>query len=234
MDAAGIAVGISLFLLAFVTLLLSVIVMRKYRGGLNSYLWWGSGIFLGFVTIVQETFIYFGYWSQLLIQSYIFMVALLVALLSIGSVNLMKSGWVRATWLGYMILMTIATAYFAFTTTVSQSVVTKGVILGALPIYDIIFSTLVTAPAATAVIVLALYSTYKTKKLGTLFIAAGGIVISIAGTLFILRSFPVTLYYSEFVGVFLLFIGFIEFPVRNSARLRAAAAAVAGQGKGME
>ncbi len=231
MSTGDAAVGASLILLALVTLYLAMIVLRKYRRGANSYLWWGAGIFLGFVTIIQEAFIYFGYWSQPLIQSYIFMVALLVGFLSIGSVNLLRSEWVRGTWLGYITLMSIATAYFSFTTPVSRDVVVGGVILGAFPLNDIISSTLVTAPAATAVIALALYSTWRTRKPGTLFIAAGGIVISIAGTLFVLRSFPATLYYAEFAGIILLFLGFIDFPSRHTLPA-AASAAAAGHGRG--
>ncbi len=213
------AVGASLVVLALVTLLLSALVLRKYRKGANSYLWWGAGLFMGFVTIMQEAFIFFGYWSQPLIQSYIFMVALLVGFLSIGSVNLLKNEWVRAAWFVYIVLMSIATAYFSFTTYVSQNVVVNGVILRGLPLNDVLSSTLVTAPAGTAIIVLALYSTYKTRKAGTLFIAAGGIVLSAAGALFALDSFPVTLYYSQFVGILLLFIGFLNFPVGHTKQL---------------
>lgn len=212
MTPEGAAVGASLVVLSLVTLLLSALVLRKYSRGKNSFLWWGAGLFLAFVTIMQEAFIYFGYWSMPLIQSYIFMVALLVGLLSIGSVSLLRNGWVRAAWLAYMILMSIATAYFSFTTEVTQSVVVEGVVTQALPLNDVISSTLVTAPAATAIIVLALYSTYRTRRPGTLFIAAGGIVLSAAGSLFALNSFPVALYYSEFVGILLLFLGFLNFP----------------------
>ena len=206
------AVGASLVVLSLVTLSLSILVLRKYSMGKNSFLWWGAGLFLAFVTIMQEAFIYFGYWSQPLIQSYIFMVALLVGFLSIGSMSMVRNGWVRAVWLVYMILMSITTAYFSFTTSVSTSVVEKGVVTQALPLYDIISSTLVTAPAATVIIALALYSTYRTRRIGTLLIAAGATVLSVAGSLFALHSFPVALYYAEFVGILLLFLGFLDFP----------------------
>lgn len=224
MTPAEIGAGISIVALAFVSLVLSIIVFRKYRTGLYSYLWWGAGIFLGFVTILQEAVFYFGAWSERLMQSYIFLVALLVGLLSVGSVDLMKSKWVRAAWFGYVVLMSIATAYFSFTTPVGRDVVVNGVITGTLPAVDVISSTLVTAPGAIAIIVLALYSTLVRGKMGTLFIAAGGIVISISGAMFVLRSFPVTLYYAEFAGILLLFLGFIEFPSRNIERSGASAA----------
>ena len=212
MTPEGAAVGASLVVLSLVTLSLSILVLRKYTMGRNSFLWWGAGLFLAFVTIMQEAFIYFGYWSQPLIQSYIFMVALLVGLLSIGSMSTVNNGWVRAVWLVYMILMSIATAYFSFTTGVSRSVVQNGVVTQALPLYDIISSTLVTVPAAAVIIALALYSTYRTRRIGTLLIAAGAIVLSIAGSLFALNSFPAALYYAEFVGILLLFLGFLDFP----------------------
>lgn len=223
------AVGASLAVLALMTLLLSVLVFRKYRSGLSSYLWWGTGIFLGFVTITQEAALVFGYWSQPLIRTYIFLVALLVGVMSVGSVNLLKNGWIRATWFGYVVLMSIATAYFSFTTPVGRDVLVGGVLLGTLPSIDILFSTLLTAPAALALIALALYSTLKTRRLGTLFIAAGGIVLSISGALFAIRSFPALLYYAEFVGVLLLFIGFIEFPSGHAGSVRTWPAPSAGR-----
>ena len=175
------------------------------------------------MTILQEGIIYFGYWSQPLIQSYIFMVALLVGLLSTGSVSMLKSGWMRGAWLGYIVLMSIATAYFCFTTPVDRSAVVNGVIIGALPQLDVISSTLVTAPAATMLIALALYSTYRHRTMGTLFIAAGAIVLSVSGSLFALRSFPAAFYYSQFTGILLIFLGFIGFPSgrRSGTRLPA-------------
>ena len=223
MTPAEIGAGISIVILAIVSLVLSIFVFRKYRTGLYSYLWWGAGIFIGFVTVLQEAVFYFGYWSEQLMRTYIFLVALLVGLLSIGSVGLVKSKLVRAAWFGYMVLMSIATAYFSFTTPVGRGVVVNGVITGTLPAVDVISSTLITAPGAIAIIVLAIYSTLVRGKVGTLFIAAGGIVISVSGAMFVLRSFPVTLYYAEFVGILLLFLGFTEFPSKSPGLFGASA-----------
>jgi len=206
-------VGISIVVLSLASLLLSLLVVRRYRRGAYSYLWWGSGLFLVFVTVLQEALVYFGTWSQLLIRSYIFLVALLVGLVSVGSVQLVRSRNIRYVYFFYFLIASVVTAYFSFITPVSQDVVVKGIILGPLPTSDILISSLLTGPAATVIAALALYSAVKMKKAGNLFIAAGIIVISIAGTLFDIRTFPVVLYYAEFIGIILLFIGFELYPV---------------------
>ncbi|MGA7861778.1 MAG: hypothetical protein WCB19_07975, partial [Thermoplasmata archaeon] len=72
---------------------------------------------------------------------------------------------------------------------------------------------------------LALLGVYRKRVWRLAYIAAGILVISAAGGLYIV-SVPVTLYYAEFIGVLLLYIGFGG--VRPSTLRRPAPAAAGG------
>ncbi len=205
-------VAASIVVLSLVALLLSVLVLRRFRvDRQRCYLYWGAGLFLVFVTLVQEAALYVGVWSQLLIQSYLILVAVLVGVLSLGSAELSLRGLSKYLWFGYMVVTSVALAVVGLLETVSSSVVSGGVVSGSPPTSVLILSSLVTFPAAAMLIASSLYGVVRTKRYQLLYITIGTIVISIAGSLYLV-SFPVTLYYAEFVGVALLFLGFVQIP----------------------
>ncbi len=211
----NIFIGLSIAALSLVSLLLSLMLFKKYRIK-TSYAFWGMGVFLVFVTIMQEAIIYFGYWSEFFIQTYIFLIALLVGLISIGSVLLLKSKIYRYIWIVYVTLASLVTFYYSYTLLVPQSIVVNGVIINnvVLPVMDVVASSLLTIPAACVIIILALASFIKNKSYQPLLIALGVVIITIAGTLYIV-NFPVLLYYAQFIGIVVLFFGFISLPKKN-------------------
>ncbi len=83
-------------------------------------------------------------------------------------------------------------------------------VFGPLPLSVVITSSIVTFPAAAILIIVAGISYYRGHDKKMLSIILGTIIVSIAGTLYIVQ-FPAFLYYAEFIGIVLLWLGFFDF-----------------------
>ncbi len=206
------AIAVAIGILSGVTLLLAAFLLRKYaRGRRVSYLYWGSGILLIFVTLAEEAALYSGVWSQPLIRSYLVLVALLVGILSLGSAELSLRGRWKVLWFGYIGVTGVAVTVVGILTSVPSSVLYEGVVWGLPPMAIVVASSLMTIPGAMLLILASLYGAWTQKRWELLYITVGTIVISVSGSLYIV-SFPTTLYFAEFVGVVLLFLGFVKVP----------------------
>lgn len=208
MDALRVLILISIGVLGLLAALLGVMEWRRYtRQGARAHLYWSVGLGLVFVTLLEEAAFYAGYWSSALLGSYFFLVALLVGILSWGSSeNGLPQKW-RPIYMGYTLAVTAVVGVFCLLNPVSGSVLSQGVVTGNPSLGIILSSTALTVPAATLMAGLALLGVYRSHVWRLGFIAAGILVISAAGGLYIV-SIPVTLYYAEFIGVFLLYVGF--------------------------
>lgn len=206
------AVGASIAALSAVSLILAFLVLARYRRGRQPFhLLWGLGLFLVFVSIALEAVVYFGVAPQVLLQSYFVISAVLVGILSLGSAELsLKLRW-RVAWFGYMGVTGIALVVVGFLSSVSTGVVVNGVISGVPSTTVVILSSLITIPAAAMLIVTSAYGAIREKRYHLFYITFGTIVFSIAGALYVV-SFPVSMYYADFVGVALLFLGFVKVP----------------------
>lgn len=210
--AFPVAIDIALGVLSGVALLLAVLLLRRYaQNRRRSYLYWGVGIFLVFVTLAEEAALYAGAWSELLIRSYLVMVAILVGILSLGSAELSLRGRWKGAWFGYIGAVSVGVAVIGLLTSVPSSIMYDGVVWGLPPTPVVVASSLVTIPGAMLLILSSLYGAWKQRRLELLYITVGTIVISVSGSLYIV-SFPTTLYFAEFVGVVLLFLGFVKVP----------------------
>ena len=87
------------------------------------------------------------------------------------------------------------------------NLVTDYTVLGLPPLLIIYSSSIITFPAAAVLAIIAIKSYLKTKDIRNLSIVAGVIVVSVAGTLYIVQ-FPSLLYLAEFIGIAMLWIGF--------------------------
>ena len=208
----SLAVASAIGVLSGISLLLAVFLLRKYaRGRRPSYLYWGIGILLVFVTLAQEAALYAGAWSQFLIRSYLVLVALLVGILSLGSAELSLPARWKGLWSGYIGATGVAVTVVGLVTPVPSSILYEGVVWNLPPLAIVVASSLLTIPGAMLLILASLYGAWTQKRLELLYITAGTIVISVSGSLYIV-SFPTTLYFAEFVGVVLLFLGFVRVP----------------------
>ena len=153
MDILKISIGISIFLLSILSFLLSYLLLKKRKISI-SYLFWGIGVALVGFTVLQESIIYFNYWSELFIQLYVFLIAILVGILSIGSVLMLKSSKIKYIWIGYITIVGIITLLYSFTLPIPKSIIVNGIIINnvVLPTPDVIASSLLTIPAAFTII----------------------------------------------------------------------------------
>lgn len=211
-------IAVSLVVLAGISVVLGVLILRRFWPNRRfCHLYWGAGLFLSGVTLLQEAAFYLGAWSQLFVQTYFILVALLVGVLSLGSAELsLPTRWKRV-WFGYIAAASLALVIVGYLYAVPTSVVVAGVLSGMPATPVIIVSSLVTFPGAALLIASSLYGVVRDRRLYLLFITAGAIVFSVAGSLYLV-SFPVSMYYAEFLGTALLFLGFVRVP-GLSARL---------------
>ncbi|MCL5100494.1 MAG: hypothetical protein M1122_00880, partial [Candidatus Marsarchaeota archaeon] len=149
----------------------------------------------------------YGIYSQDLIRSYLFLVAVLVELLALGSMQLAKNRNAKKVYNVFVILSTMLLAYSLMISNIGN-IITDYVVFGLLPISVVITSSIITFPAAIILIAVAMKSYLVKRSSKLLSIIAGVIIVSIAGTLYIVQ-YPAFLYIAEFVGILALWYGFV-------------------------
>jgi len=174
-----------------------------------STMFWSSGMWAFALGVLLEVIFAFGTFDQFLIKLYLFIVAVLVELLAMGSMNLtMNKGLIVA----YYVYSVISTAALAISLAYANigNIITNYVVYGPLPLPVVITSSIVTFPAAAILIAVAAISYYKRHSYKMLSIITGTVIVSVAGTLYI-AQFPAFLYYAEFIGILFLWLGFFDF-----------------------
>ena len=186
---------------------LAVLLYSNYREKKNlSYAFWSAGLALFAIGTLLEAIFAYGIYSQILAKFYLFVVALLVVLLGEGSALAVKNKIVTYAFTIFAVAASLFMLYALAVSTVGNIIVNY-VVYGALPIYVVVASSIATFPAAIMIIASAAISYRHTRSVKMLSIIAGVIIVSIAGTLYIVQ-FPVLLYYAEAVGIALLWLGF--------------------------
>ncbi len=198
----------STILILVLTIPLAALMTKKYmKLKNNSFLFWSIGLWLFALGVLLEVVFAFNVYNQGLIKAYLMVVALLVGFLALGSMNLLKSKRVIKAYEAFFIAASIFVAY-SLAASFIGNVLTNYVVFGVLPNLVVISSAVLTFPAAIALIWTAALTYRKTSNKKMVSIIVGVIIVSIAGTLYI-AHFPAFLYYSEFVGILLLWLGFI-------------------------
>lgn len=201
-----VSTSIIMILSAILAILLTIDYARKRT---KSLAMWSSGMWAFTASVALEIVFSAGIYGSLLIKSYMFLVAFLVELLAMGSMFLLKN---RKAETAYILYSVIVTVFLGVELAVSNlgNIVVNGVVYGVLPMGVIIGSSLLTFPAAVLLVVISIVSYMKTRGPKLLSIIAGVIVVSVAGTLYI-AAFPAFLYFAEFIGILLLWLGFVDF-----------------------
>ncbi|MDE1762311.1 MAG: hypothetical protein KGH78_03925 [Candidatus Micrarchaeota archaeon] len=172
----------------------------------RTMLFWALGLWAFSLSVLLEFAFAMGAYSGPAIDAYLFIVAILVELLALGSIQLVKSEWIRK---GYYVLAAIgaiAVAYSLFIANIGNLLVGY-VVAGQPPLPVIIASALATFPASAVIAIVAALGYRRSGNPKLLSIVAGIVVVGVAGTLYI-ASFPTFLYIAEFFGVLLLWVGF--------------------------
>lgn len=209
---------LSTVIIALLSAVLAAFLTFKYkRYRSKNYLFWSIGLWLFTAGVVLEIMFASGIYGEPLIDAYLFIVVLLVEALALGSVQFLGKPAKKAYYM-YTIITTIAmTASFFFVDI--GNIITNHVVFGLLPLITTVMSSIITFPAA-AIIIISAYLTIRRagayrdgkvrrhKDLQMSSIIVGVVVVSIAGTLYI-AAYPELLYWSEFFGILLLWLGFI-------------------------
>ena len=145
-------------------------------------------------------------YNRFIIDLYLFLVAVLVQFLALGSFALFGN----KKFLNYYIYSILATIFLIATLVLYPvgDIIRSHIVFGVLPLGITLSSSAVTFPAAVFIIIIAAISYRKFHSNKLLSIIAGVLVVSVAGTLFIVKI-PVFLYYTEFIGILLLWLGFM-------------------------
>lgn len=171
---------------------------------------WAVGLGLGTAATAAELLAYVGVVSSVLLQAYVFFSAAIVGVLSLGTLRAFhKVRWNRA-YIAYIGATLALVAFFSFTTPMPVSMVSSGVISGNPPLLLLVLSSFVTIPATIVLLGACVMSLRKSFRWRGLMMLSGACVLG-AGGFFYIASFPVMLYYAEFVGIVLLFFGLVDF-----------------------
>lgn len=200
----ALAVTIVVFIL---TVVLTLIMTGSYlRGRKSSTLFWSLGMWSFTIGVLLEILFALGIYSEPLIALYLFIVAILVEFLALGSMQLIQSKKLKQIYYVYCILSTIFVAYSLAVTQITKFIMDY-IAYGNPPLLVIYSSSFVTFPAAAILVIIAAKSYLQRKSYKTLSIILGVVIVSIAGTLYIVQ-FPSLLYAAEFIGILLLWAGF--------------------------
>jgi hypothetical protein len=214
-DATSAALGLSLGLLTATLGALSVRgLVRFVRARAWVQLMWGIGLGLGAVATALELLVYVGIVDSLLLQAYVFLSAAIVGVLSLGSIRVLLSPRFERGYTAYVLAACGVVGAASFTTPMPGSMVLAGVVSGNPPLLLLLLSSLVTVPATFVLLGAVAVSLRKSWKWQTLMMGIGACVLATGGALYI-AAFPVALYYSEFIGIVLIFIGLASLPQRT-------------------
>lgn len=210
MSDLQLSVEISTIVIFILSCLLAYFLTTEYlKKRYASHLFWSIGLWLFAIGVAEEIAFAFGIYSEFLISAYLFIVVLIVEALALGSIQLIKSRMVKLAYYCFVIISSLLVLASLLTSTIGN-ILENYVVFGNLPLSVIVTSSLCTFAAAIVIVVIAAMSYMKKKNVKMLYIITGVIVVSIAGTLYIV-SFPEFLYFSEFFGILLLWLGFFDF-----------------------
>ena len=197
----------TLLILALTVPLAALMTYKSFKKKGKSQFYWSVGLWLFTAGVLLEVFFSFNIYNAVLIKIYLAAVAFLVSFLALGSVSLLKN---RLFYSYYGVFLILSGVFVVYSLIVSNigNILTNYVVFGILPLLVVISSSIMTFPAAIILILVAALSYRKKPNKKMLSIIAGVIIVSIAGSLYI-AHFPAFLYYSEFIGILLLWLGFI-------------------------
>ena len=201
-------VFLATLLTAIPTIVLAAYMTKKWIGKKQrSHLFWSAGLWLFAITVLMETLFSQGIYSSLLIDLYLLLVVILVEMLALGSIQLIKSKLYRDLYYAFTVIITAITAYLIFSKD-QGNLIMNYVVAGQPSIPVIIASSVATFAAVIIIVFIAAISYRKTHNAKMISIITGVCIVSIAGTLYI-ASYPYLLYYAEFIGMALLWLGFV-------------------------
>ena len=212
MDPFALAIAGSLAGLLLLLVILGVRGFGKFRSSRRrTDLAWAGGLALAAAAMAIELAVYLGAVSSPLLSAYVFLSAAIVGVLSLGATRILRSPRIEAAYTWWTLGTCALTGLLSAATPMPASMVSQGIIAGNPPALLLVISSLVTGPATVVLVAASVLSLRRSWRWQTLLLVAGALVLGAGGTLYI-ASFPVALYYAEFIGIILLFLGLISLP----------------------
>lgn len=211
MDLGFLSTQLGTVSITSVTFILSLVLavamtLKSRRSHLASHVFWAIGLWVFAITVLIEVVFSAGLYSGLIEKVYLALVAVLVEVLALGSMQLVRSRALRFSYYGFFVL---STGYLFYGTAVSSvgSLVSNYIMSGIPPLPVTIASAAITVPATAVLIAIAAINFARTKRKRMLCVIAGIALVAAAGSLYI-AQFPSMLYIAEFIGILLLWFGF--------------------------
>ena len=207
-----------------VSLLFAALVFRQWVSRRKPFQFaWSVGLALyGIAAFTQFLAEAYG-WSSTTYKVYYLIAAPLVAVLGVGSLLLVH----RRVGIGFALYTLII--FLGFSIAVVGTTVNPAAFQAPIPVPSVaipdpnvrIFSPLFTVPGSVALIGVAAYSYWRTRLAFNLWIGVGALIIAIGGS-FARFDLPWALYVGEFLGIAVMFRGFLA--SQDLAKSRAPAA----------
>lgn len=170
---------------------------------------WGAGMALGAAAMAIELLAFIGFVTEGLLQAYVFLSAAIVGVLSLGAASSLRRPRLARGFSVFELGALAATGLACAGTHLPTSMVVAGIISGNPPVSLLVLSSVVTVPATIVLLGTAFVSLRRSFHWSHLTMVAGAVVLGAGGALYI-ASFPVMLYYAEFIGIILLFVGLVN------------------------
>jgi hypothetical protein len=228
MDAESFGIALSLLALTGLLVVLSARGLVRFASSRSRpQLMWGTGLAFAAAAMGIESAVFLGALDSALLQTYVFLSAGIVGVLSLGATRILGSARVERLYTGYIVASSAVVAMACALTPLPTAMVAGGIISGNPPLLLIVLSSLVTVPATVVLLTATALSLRRSRRWQTLLMAAGAVILGAGGTLYI-ASFPIALYYAEFIGILLLFLGLVSLPQTAPGASPAAAGHAAG------
>ncbi|HKV89740.1 MAG TPA: hypothetical protein VJQ43_00905, partial [Thermoplasmata archaeon] len=205
------------FALLLTLVVRSAIQFRQTRS--KDQIIWGSGLALAAAAMAVEAIVYWGVPPAPYLPAYVFLSAAIVGVLSLGATRVLRSPRLELAYRAWILGTCALVGALCAVTPLPESMVTAGVITGNPPLSLLLASTLVTGPATVVLLGASYLSLRRTWRWHTVLMIAGALILGAGGVLYI-ATFPVALYYAEFVGVLLLFLGLVSLPTTHATPRR--------------
>jgi len=183
--------------------------VRAYAARKLAQAMWGAGMALGAAAMAIEFLAYVGVVTGALLQGYVFLSAAIVGVLSLGAAGSLHRPRLARGYAAFESVALALVAAVSFTTPMPLSMVVAGIIVGNPPVLLLVLSSIVTVPATVVLLGTAVVSLRRSFRWSHVTMIAGACVLG-AGGAFYIASFPVMLYYAEFVGIIMLFVGLMN------------------------
>lgn len=172
---------------------------------------WGSGLLLSAFSMAIEAVVYGGVVNSVILEAYTFCTAALVGALSLGATRVLRRPMLEK---GYAVFQGVACAIlgvacFLTPISVSSMVNSQGIIWQSPPTFLLLLSIVVTVPATLVLLAATAVALRRTWRWQTALMIGGALILAGGGSLYIV-GFPVFLYYAEFAGIILLFLGLVS------------------------